>query len=505
MLAAMDWAFDRSLWPAYFVACFVFYLTVRPYSKSYLDVPTVKFNKFLPNFFNRLLFFIDAPAMVQYGYTHFAGKPFQILKPDGDLIILPDKYMDEIKVLPPNKISLLHAQHRNVLGEYINILLDSQLPAFTVAKKLTPALNRIVPRTIDELTNAFPTVIPECKDRWVPIGLYDTILSLMSRTTSRIIVGDDLCRDENWLNLLIRYTNNVGITIFLLRPFPKVARPLIARWLPSVRKLAEQLAYATDKLFVPMIKERRIKEETDPNYQKPDDFVQWMMDAADNEYDKRPEVLSQGIMTIVALAVVHTSTMLTTHAIYDLILMPDVLETLRQEIPETLKDGWKGTTQAQLLSQRRMDSFLRESHRFNPTSEVTAQRICLEELVLSDGFVLPKGSHICFPSGPMSRDSEIIEDADTFDPWRWCKDVEAPNYLVTIGRTNMHFGYGRQACPGRFYATNTIKAILSRFLMEYDFKFERDMKRRPYNVTNGDHIMPNMKTRVLIKERGVKI
>lgn len=195
------------------------------------------------------------------------------------------------------------------------------------------------------------------------------ILSLMSRTTSRIIVGDDLCRDENWLNLLIRYTNNVGITIFLLRPFPKVLRPLIARWLPSVRKLAEQLDYATNKLFVPMINARRHAEKTDPNYQKPDDFVQWMMDAADNDYDKRPEVLSQGIMTIVALAVVHTSTMLTTHAIYDLILMPEVLETLREEIPAVLKDGWSETTQAQLLSLRKMDSFLRESHRFNPTSE----------------------------------------------------------------------------------------------------------------------------------------
>lgn len=70
MFAFMDMLLDKTLWPAYLVACFVFYLTVRPYSKSYLDVPTVKFNRFLPNFFNRLLFFIDAPAMVQYGYTH---------------------------------------------------------------------------------------------------------------------------------------------------------------------------------------------------------------------------------------------------------------------------------------------------------------------------------------------------------------------------------------------------------------------------------------------------
>ncbi|THC96877.1 hypothetical protein EYZ11_003647 [Aspergillus tanneri] len=489
-----NWPLQPAIWPLYLTIVLVLYTTLR-YTVTRCKAPTIKFNHYLPNFFNRLLYFIDAPGMIQYGYEKFAGMPFQILKPDGNLIILPPRYMEEFKNLPSSRISLLHAQHKNVLGEYVNILLDSELPAYTVTKKLTPALNRIVPRTINELQYAFPTVIPECKDRWVSVSLYEMILSIMSRTTSRIIVGDTLCRDERWLNLVIRYTNNIGVTIFLLRPFPKFLRPLMAKFLPSVWKLPKQLAYACDEFFLPMINERRHKERTDPNYKKPDDFMQWMMDSADNEYDKKPETLTHGLMTIVALAAVHTSTMLTTHAIYDLILRPELLEPLREEIQETLKDGWENATQASFLAQRRLDSFL-----------LTAQRIVRgEKLVLSDSFVLPKGSHICFPSGPMSRDEDIIPDAMIFDAFRWCRDPNSRNYLVTIDRTNMHFGYGRQACPGRFYAVSTIKAILSRFIMEYDFKFEKDLKKRPKNILNGDHIMPNMMTKVHIKERGVKI
>jgi cytochrome P450 len=34
----------------------------------------------------------------------------------------------------------------------------------------------------------------------------------------------------------------------------------------------------------------------------------------------------------------------------------------------------------------------------------------------------------------------------------------------------MSFGFGRHACPGRFFAANEIKLILSRILLDYDIK-----------------------------------
>ena len=40
-----------------------------------------------------------------------------------------------------------------------------------------------------------------------------------------------------------------------------------------------------------------------------------------------------------------------------------------------------------------------------------------------------------------------------------------------------------QACPGRFFATNVLKATLSRLLLEYDFKLP-DGKDRPVNNFN---------------------
>lgn len=74
--------------------------------------------------------------------------------------------------------------------------------------------------------------------------------------------------------------------------------------------------------------------------------------------------------------------------------------------------------------------------------------------------------------------------------------------FVSISPSNMHFGYGRQACPGRFFAANTIKAIMSRLIMEYDFKFDDcQAGRRPVNWMVGEHVLPNTSPVVLIRKR----
>ncbi|KAL2846134.1 cytochrome P450 [Aspergillus pseudoustus] len=492
------------------VALGLFLIVLSYVVEKYTDdqVPTVTFCRILPDFINRLLFFVKAPSLISYGYSKYKDKPFRILKVDGDMIVLPAKYLPEIRLLPHTKISLLDAQFNSVCGEYTKILNDSSLTADTVAKKLATALHRIVPNVLNELQHAFKVEVPECTDRWVSVNLYSMILRLINRSTSRIIVGETLCRNEEWLNTVTTYTHNLGLTIILLRPLPRVLRPLAARFLPSVRYLDRTMQRVKDEVFVPMIVARRRAEVNDPSHQKPDDFMQWMMDTADNEFDKKPENIAQGLMIVMALAVVHTTTMLITQTIYDLLIRQEYIEPLRQEILDTLKDGWINATPYCFGVQTLLDSFMRESQRFNPTGEVNIQRVTKEHLTFSDGLTIPANTHICFAAGPLSRDPSNVPypnlDPSTFDGFRWCRDPYAKNNkLVSTTAANLHFGFGRQACPGRRFAANTSKAILSRLLIEYDMKFEEGREgNRPMNIRNGEQIMPNFYARVLIRRTG---
>lgn len=163
---------------------------------------------------------------------------------------------------------------------------------------------------------------------------------------------------------------------------------------------------------------------------------------------------------------------------------------------------------------------------------VSFHRIVKQPLTLSDNLVLPNGTHICFPAGPMSKDADYLPNPEVFDGFRWCQDLQdrhaIPTFcipasspfiadgkpaqsfpsssaasFVSITPANMHFGFGRQACPGRFFAANTIKAILSRIILDYEFRLEDGSAGRPKNVVVGEHIIPNSSAKVLFKKRSI--
>lgn len=160
---------------------------------------------------------------------------------------------------------------------------------------------------------------------------------------------------------------------------------------------------------------------------------------------------------------------------------------------------------------------------------VSFHRIVKQPLTLSDGLCIPAGTHICFPSGPISKDPAFVSNPHAFDGFRWCQDPQDRDALtasekhpsqekphptslapststsfVSISASNMHFGFGRQACPGRFFAANTLKAIFSWIVMEYEFKFEEKQgRRRPANLVVGEHVLPNMSTRVMFRKRAI--
>jgi len=57
-----------------------------------------------------------------------------------------------------------------------------------------------------------------------------------------------------------------------------------------------------------------------------------------------------------------------------------------------------------------------------------------------------------------------------------CKSLEnitdAYVKAVSTGPDHLVFGYGSQACPGRFFAIHEAKVALARVLVNYDFKLK---------------------------------
>lgn len=103
-------------------------------------------------------------------------------------------------------------------------------------------------------------------------------------------------------------------------------------------------------------------------------------------------------------------------------------------------------------------------------------------------------------------DESNVENAQEFDPFRSFRrrqdpDEAARHQFATTDDNHLHFGHGKFACPGRFFAANEIKIILATMLLRYDFKYP-DGKGRPVNMTADENVYPDPAARVLLRHRG---
>lgn len=118
------------------------------------------------------------------------------------------------------------------------------------------------------------------------------------------------------------------------------------------------------KMIVPIVERRRLGELQDPDYQKPNDFLQWMMDVAVTDNEREPAKLAHRLL-LASQGAIHSTAMAATQALYDLCAHPEYHGLLREEIREHMpSDGH--LTQTSLFRMQKLDSFIKESQRMSP-------------------------------------------------------------------------------------------------------------------------------------------
>ncbi|EGD92135.2 hypothetical protein H112_00209 [Trichophyton rubrum D6] len=476
-----------------------------------VKAPMVGYRSFFePKWLLRLRFVRGSMSIIRGGYSKYKDSMFKISRNDADILVISNKYVDELRNLPEEELSGIEAHIRNLLGSIstTHVMLETNLHTRVLQTKLTPALGLIFDDMKDELNFALETELPECKDKWVPISINHLMLRLLARVSARIFVGRANCRNEEWLSASIDYTENIFITVMTLRMMPRYLHPFVAPLLPWYWRIRSNLA--TAKRFIgPIIRERREAEARQgKDYQKHEDLLQWMMDGA-NEKESNPDMIAH-IELLLTLASIHTSSMATSNVMYDLCAHPEYFEPLREEMLSARREdgGWRKTTLTKL---RKLDSFLKESQRMNPPSQLAFNRVVRSTLKLSDGTVLPAGTHFNIASDAIMNDPAKLPgggDPEVFDGFRYERLRSDPAHpenanrfqLAMTDSNNLHFGHGKYACPGRFFASNEIKMIITELLLRYDFKYPEGQER-PRSLGADENLYPDPDARVLIRRR----
>ena len=108
----------------------------------------------------------------------------------------------------------------------------------------------------------------------------------------------------------------------------------------------------------------------------------------------------------------------------------------------------------------------------------------------------------------ISLNPELYPSPNDFDGFRYYEkrkvasdDAVHKNQFTSTSPGQMHFGFGRQACPGRFFASAVIKAIVMHLLEGFYLKLVDEKAGRPRNENKGGMSFPDKKADVLLKRR----
>ncbi|KAL9044268.1 MAG: hypothetical protein Q9214_002582, partial [Letrouitia sp. 1 TL-2023] len=366
-------------------------------------------------------------------------------------------------------------------GRYTDMGKDHTEGIEAIKNDLTLNIARTFCDLQDEVKYAVGREIGECAE-WTPINIYSRSLQIGGLASGRIFVGLPLCRDQEWVDKSISYAIDTMAGIRAVNAYSPLLCPFVAPFLPELRKLrsykrraAQMLPFGHAKSTDNLSLETGNYEAASDANSKQFNLISWMIGHSKDIPRVQPEFIAKEQL-FAAFGAIHVTSITVTNALYDLAAHPEYIAPLRAEIDEVIAEEEKeqnassdieqdrslGLRKQSLPKLRKLDSFLKESQRMNPLSIST------------------------------SFQSLLV------------------HHFVITGRDNINFSHGPGACPGRFFASAVIKAILVEVIGGWDVglaeggtgEVEGEGLKRPVTtVLPGGQRTPDARARIWFRRR----
>ncbi|KAH6707961.1 cytochrome P450 [Leptodontidium sp. MPI-SDFR-AT-0119] len=422
--------------------------------------------------------------------SKFQNKPF-MFGSRRELIILPNYLFDELKDLHDAQLSFRKQVYKTLNGKYTGLGKNVTPLAESVKNELTMNINTTLVILQDEIRYAVEEGIGNCPD-WTSVKIFEKLLRIVALASGRIFVGRPLSRDEEWIKLTVNYTVDCSNAVKDVGKIKPWLRPILVPLTPSIRTAMQYRQKVAQKLK-PQLKEMI---EASKNIQKEDDddrhdfvpsdqhsMATWSIGHYPPGENPTAETVADTILAG-SFAAIHTTTMTLTNILYDLAAHPECQKVLREEIQRISAEEPSGKLRKKMMPKlRKLDSFIKESQRIHPLGGAMLMRLVTapKGIKLSSGDYLPHNSVIAVASARQTSalDPKYLSpmppqpSLDEFHPWRFSDlrshpGEENKHQFVTTTTESTVFGHGIWACPGRFFASNEIKAILIQLLKRYD-------------------------------------
>ncbi|KAI1789139.1 cytochrome P450 [Ganoderma leucocontextum] len=444
------------------------------------------------------------------GYKKHYGSAFKIPLLDRWMVIVSGpKMVEDIRRRPEDELSFTATvetllQYRYTVSQKMH---DDPYHVAIVKEKLqNRMLPAIMPDLIDEVGTTVQKYFPAEGNEWVSVDVLSSALKIVARTSNRVFVGLPVCRNEEYNDISVQFAVEIvkaGTALFL---FPDVLKPFAAPFVSKVKQTTERALLHLQPIIRQRIAAMQEKEKEKEWLDKPNDILQWIIDRAVAKQETDAEITER--LLLLNLAAVHTSSSSMSQVLYHLAERPDLLLSLREEVEAVIDaEGWSTSSFAQMW---KLDSILRESQRYNGFTLASLMRVAMKDIILDNGMLIPKGTILGVPAHPMHFDDAHFPNADVFDPFRFARMREAArdgqgsarHQFASTSSEYIPFGHGHLACPGRYFAANQLKAVLSYIILNYDLKLAENLQR-PQNMYVSLAVLPPMGGNILLRKRVV--
>ncbi|KAF5544619.1 ent-kaurene oxidase [Fusarium mexicanum] len=428
-------------------------------------------------------------SILKRGAQQFPRQPYRLFCEWGELVILPPECIDEIKNDKRFDFGVAASDDNHAYIPGFNALLHDPFMSKIITRQLTQALGKLTAPLSDEAAILMRNVITDSRE-WHVLNLREDIANVVTRMSSRVFMGEELCHDEGWNKAQAYYTMKTFQAMMVLCMVPRWLRPYIHWILPPCWIVRRALAAARKQLAPHIARRQEIKTAALARGEKSpfDDTIEWFAQSGS-------QLPPADCQISLSLAAIHTTTDLLSQVMIDIAAHPVLFTEMRKEIIGVLST--LGMTKNALSNLKLMDSVVKESQRLKPIL-LGWRRQALADATLSNGIQIKRGQKVAVTSTHMWSDNNY-DMAKEFKPYRFMSDTEKTSSLVSTSPKHLGFGHGMHVCPGRFFAANEVKIALCHLLLKYDWKFKDDKKPEP--VAFGMAYVANPFAKLMIRRR----
>ncbi|KAK4200834.1 cytochrome P450 [Triangularia verruculosa] len=305
------------------------------------------------------------------GYEKYNKKGMAFVVPSSPsrpLEIVVPKSQTAWMLEQPDRVLSTQEAHRDSLFNDYQFGLDDQFPIRTIHKHLARNLVNLLPGIQHEVHSSINDVYGTDTESWKALNVWGSLISIISRVTNRMLVGDPLCHNDVFLKNQVAFADAVVRNGLIMNFFPKVFHPIIGPLVTITNRRAWRKTYEIGKPIIEQRLRDMERKDSGADVQVPEDMLTWLIRQAKAEGatdELNPVMLSKRLLPV-EFAAIHTTVLTAANILLDLASSDPSLgyiDAIRKETSEALKGGNGQWTKDSLASLHLTDSAIKESMR----------------------------------------------------------------------------------------------------------------------------------------------